>query len=127
MTADLPLSQVVGYCALQAAFNDRRFEPLAMDELADVDIEISLLTPIERVDTYEDIVLGRDGVVLEKDGRSAVFLPSVAVEQGWGRDEMLAHLCRKAGLPENAWRAGANFYTFRADVFSERDLDDPVP
>jgi AmmeMemoRadiSam system protein B/AmmeMemoRadiSam system protein A len=127
MAADLPLSQVVGYCALQAAFNDHRFEPLVMEELAEVDIEISLLTPLERVDTYEDIVVGRDGVLLEKDGQSAVYLPSVAVEQGWDRDEMLAHLCRKAGLPETAWRTGANFYTFRADVFSERELDEPVP
>jgi AmmeMemoRadiSam system protein A len=127
MAADRPLTQVVGYCALQAAFNDQRFEPLAMEELSEVDIEISLLTPLVPVETYEDIVLGRDGVVLEKDGRSAVFLPSVAVEQGWDRDEMLSRLCRKAGLSETAWRAGTNFYTFRADVFCERDLDGPVP
>jgi hypothetical protein len=127
MSADLPLAQVVGYCALQAAFNDRRFDPVTLPELANIDIEVSLLTPFERVATHQDIVVGRDGVLLEKDGQSAVFLPSVAVEQGWGRDEMLAHLCRKAGLPADAWRAGATFYTFRAEAFSESDLEDAVP
>jgi len=127
MADDLPLSQVVGYCALQAAFKDHRFQPVAVQELQHIDIEISLLTPFERVPTYEDIVVGRDGVLLEKNGRSAVFLPSVAVEQGWGRDEMLAHLCRKAGLPADAWKTGTTFYTFRAEAFGEGDLEKPVP
>lgn len=127
MADDLPLSQVVGYCALQAAFNDRRFQPVSIDELPDIDIEISLLTPFERVPTVDDIVVGRDGVLLEKDGYSAVYLPSVAVEQGWNREEMLAHLCRKAGLPADGWKTGATFYTFRAEAFDEGDLEDPVP
>jgi uncharacterized protein (TIGR00296 family) len=97
-----------------------------MHELEDIEIEISLLTPFERVESYEDIVVGRDGVLLEKDGHSAVYLPSVAIEQGWGRDEMLAHLCSKAGLPGDAWRTDATFYTFRAETFSESDLEHPV-
>jgi len=127
MSDDLPLAQVVGYCALQAAFNDRRFAPVTLDELGDIDIEISLLTPFERVGSYRDIVIGRDGVLIEKDGRSAVFLPSVAVEQGWGRDEMLAHLCQKAGLSGDAWKTGMTFYTFRAEAFDEDGLEHPVP
>ncbi|HEX9187848.1 MAG TPA: AMMECR1 domain-containing protein, partial [Vicinamibacteria bacterium] len=60
-----------------------------------------------------------DGVLLSKDGRSAVFLPQVAVEQGWGRDEMLDHLCLKAGLPAGSWRRGAKFSVFQAEVFRE--------
>lgn len=119
MAEDLPLGQAVGYCALQAAFNDRRFTPVELRELALIDIEISVLTPYEAVAGYEDIRIGRDGVLLKKDGRSAVFLPSVAVEQGWTRDEMLSHLSVKAGLPSDAWRKGAEFYTFRADAFGE--------
>jgi AmmeMemoRadiSam system protein B/AmmeMemoRadiSam system protein A len=117
----LPLCQAVGYCALQAAFNDRRFTPLSPDELAVIDVEISVLTPYEMVAGIEDIRVGRDGVLMKKDGRSAVFLPSVAVEQGWTRDEMLAHLSVKAGLPSDAWKKNATFYTFQAEAFGESD------
>lgn len=122
MADDLPLCQAVGYCALQAAFNDRRFSPVELDELADIEIEVSVLTPFQPVDGYEDIQIGRDGVLLEKDGRSAVYLPSVAVEQGWNREEMLSHLCVKAGLPADGWKKGTHFYTFQATSFSESDL-----
>jgi AmmeMemoRadiSam system protein A len=122
MADDLPLCQVVGYCALQAAFNDRRFSPLTLEELEEVEIEVSVLTPFQPVDRYEDIQIGRDGVMLEKNGRSAVYLPSVAVEQGWNREEMLSHLSVKAGLSANAWKKGTRFYTFQANAFGESDL-----
>ena len=122
MSEDLPLCQVVGYCALQSAFNDRRFGPVEVDELDEVEIEISVLTPYKRVGGYEEIRVGRDGVVMEKDGRSAVFLPSVAVEQGWTRDEMLEHLSMKAGLPSDAWKNNAVFHTFQATAFRESKL-----
>jgi AmmeMemoRadiSam system protein B/AmmeMemoRadiSam system protein A len=121
MSEDIPLYQVVGYCALQSAFNDRRFPPLEPDELAAVDIEISALTPYKRVDGYQEIQIGRDGVLMEKDGRSAVFLPQVAVEQGWTRDEMLEQLSLKAGLPRDAWKKNAVFHTFQATVFGESE------
>ena len=119
MGDDLPLCHVVGRMALQAAFNDRRFPHLKDSELEEIDIEISVLTPLRPVDGPADIVVGRDGVMLRKSDRSAVFLPQVATEQGWNRDEMLGHLCRKAGLSETAWKEGASFYTFQAQVFSE--------
>ena len=119
MGDDLPLCHVVGRMALQAAFNDRRFPHLKDSELEEIDIEISVLTPLQSVDGPADIVVGRDGVMLRKSDRSAVFLPQVAPEQGWNRDEMLGHLCRKAGLSETAWKDGASFYTFQAQVFSE--------
>ncbi len=119
MTNDLPRCQVVGRTALQAAFNDRRFPPLEAGELNTLEIEISMLSPLRRVPGPEAIVVGRDGVMLEKSGRSAVFLPQVAPEQGWNREQMLSHLCRKAGLPESAWKQGATFYTFQAQVFGE--------
>lgn len=125
MAEDMPLCQVVGGMALQAAFNDRRFPPLRPEEMSDIEIEISVLTPFQPIDRPEDIVIGRDGVVLRKDGRSAVFLPQVAPEQGWNRDEMLAHLSRKAGLPADAWQSDAALYTFQAQVFSETETHRP--
>ncbi len=122
MQEDTPLCQIVGTMALQAAFNDRRFRPVRMAELRDIEIEISVLTPFRQVDGVDDIKVGRDGVVIKKDGRSAVFLPQVAPEQGWTRDEMLDHLSAKAGLPKNGWKNGARFFTFQANVFSEADF-----
>ncbi len=119
MENDLPLGQVVGHMTLQAAFNDRRFSPLKFAELDAVEIEVSVLTPFQRIDAPGRIVVGRDGVMLQKAGRSAVFLPQVAPEQGWGRDEMLAQLSRKAGLSPSAWKEGASLYIFQAQVFSE--------
>lgn len=119
MADDLPLCRVVGGMTLQAAFNDRRFPPLREKELSEIEIEISVLTPFRPVAGPDAIVIGRDGVVLRKTGRSAVFLPQVASEQRWGRDEMLTHLSRKAGLPEFAWRDGADLFTFQAQVFEE--------
>ncbi len=123
MAEDLPLCQAVGFSAVQAAFNDRRFSPIQPNELEDIEIEISVLTPFKQVGGAEDILIGRDGVMLEKEGRSAVYLPSVPVEQDWDREEMLNHLCIKAGLSPGCWKKGANFFTFQAMVFSESDLE----
>lgn len=119
MAPDTPLGVVVGRMAIEAALHDPRFRPVTPDELPDLEIEISVLTPLRPVDGPEAVVVGRDGVLLSKGGRSAVFLPQVAVEQGWGRDEMLGQLCAKAGLPQGCWREGASFQTFQAEVFGE--------
>ncbi len=119
MIADEPLARLVGVMSLQAAFNDKRFPQLTADELKDIEIEISVLTPMKQVAGADDIVVGRDGVLLAKDGYSAVFLPQVATEQGWNREQMLDHLCLKAGLTVGSWKKGAKFSTFQAIVFSE--------
>ena len=75
------------------------------------------------VNRPEDIVVGRDGVVLRVGDRSAVFLPQVATEQGWTRVEMLDNLAMKAGLPASAWRgSSARFQTFQADAFKETEF-----
>ena len=120
MIPDRPLAELVGAMALQSAFEDPRFPPVTARELADLEVEISVLTPMKQVAGPNDIVVGRDGVLLQQKGRSAVFLPQVAPEQGWGRDEMLDNLSCKAGLPAKAWREpGACFLTFQAIVFHE--------
>ncbi len=122
MIADMPLGQLVGAMAVQSAFHDSRFPELRAEELKDVEIEISVLTPMKPVRGPGDIVVGRDGVLIRKGGRSAVFLPQVATEQGWGREEMLDNLAVKAGLPPDAWREGTEFLTFQAEVFSESEF-----
>jgi AmmeMemoRadiSam system protein A len=107
--------------ALQAAFNDRRFRPVTEDDWKNISIEISALTPYQKIDSPDKIVIGRDGVLIRKQGYSAVYLPQVAPEQGWNRDEMLQHLCEKAGLPTDCWKQGTEFFIFQAEVFSEKE------
>lgn len=105
--------------ALNAAFEDPRFRPVGADELKDLHIEISVLTPPRRVAGHADIELGRHGIILSRAGRSAVFLPQVATEQGWNLEQTLTYLARKAGLPADAWREGAELKVFEAEVFGE--------
>jgi uncharacterized protein (TIGR00296 family) len=93
-----------------------------LSELKNIEIEISVLTPMQPVGTPDKIVLGRDGILLSKGGLSAVFLPQVAVENKWSRTEMLDNLCRKAGLPAGCWTRDAKFLIFQADVFGEPPL-----
>jgi hypothetical protein len=122
MVPDRPLRILVGRMALAAAFEDTRFDKVRLSELKDIEIEISVLTPFREVSGPAAIVVGRDGVLLQKDRRSAVFLPQVATEERWTRDEMLDNLCLKGGLPTGCWRSGARLSTFQADVFKEGDV-----
>ena len=114
-----PLWKAVLGRAVDAAFRDPRFLPLTQDEFREVELEISALTPAVPVAGWRDIVIGRHGMTLTTHGRSAVFLPQVAPEQGWGIEETLTHLSMKAGLPPDAWREGASFTVFEAVVFHE--------
>ncbi len=107
--------------SLNAAFHDPRFPQLREDELKEIDIEISILTPPKPVRSWRAIEVGRHGMVLNKGGRSAVFLPQVAPEQGWGIEETLTHLALKAGLDREEWREGAEFLVFEAQVIQESE------
>ena len=117
--ADRPVMNVVYDRARSAAFEDHRFYPLVADEFGSIDIEVSVLSKPRPVESYKDIVLGRDGIILEKLGRTAVFLPQVATEQGWDLPTTLRHLSLKAGLPEDAWEKDASFQTFQAQIFKQ--------
>ena len=114
-----PLVDAVVARAVDSALHDPRFLPVEEDELDGLRVEVSALTPPKPVASWRDIVLGRDGMTLEKNGRFAVFLPQVAPEQGWDLPTTLTYLSQKAGLPPDAWREGATFETFQAEVFHE--------
>lgn len=116
-----PLYRSIIFNAINACFNDRRFQPVTEDECGDITIEISALTIPEPVSSADKIRIGTDGVVLSKDGHSAVFLPQVAPEQGWDLNQTLTQLSLKAQLPANAWKEGASFLVFQADVFGESE------
>jgi AmmeMemoRadiSam system protein A len=107
--------------ALAAAFEDTRFDPLKLDELENVEIELSVLTPMQRLHDSKQLVLGRDGIYIKKAGHSGTFLPQVATNTGWTLEEFLGHCSAdKAGLGWDGWR-NAELYTYQALVFAETD------
>lgn len=110
--------------AIEAARNDPRFPPVNEYELKDIDIEISVLSPPKKVESIDDIELGKHGVIVRRGFASGVFLPQVAKETGWSKEEFMRHLCRdKAGLKEDAFRdKGTEIYVFTAEVFGEKDF-----
>ena len=114
-----PLYKSIIGNAINAAVKDRRFRPITIDECNDITIEISALTVPKPISSPDEIRIGTDGVVLNKDSRSAVFLPQVAPEQGWNLDQTLTNLSLKAGLAGDAWKEGASFLVFQAVVFGE--------
>lgn len=114
-----PLARVVAEHAVNAALQDPRFPPVGPEELPELNLEVSALTPLQEVTMPADIEVGRHGVLLSRGGRRAVFLPQVAPEQGWDRDTMLSQLALKAGLGPDDWRNGCRFQVFEAEICEE--------
>ena len=123
MQAQGPLYLAVRDMAIAAAVEDPRFRPLTSDELDEVDIEISALSPMEKIDDYKIIEAGKHGVMVRMGLRGGVYLPQVATENGWDREEFMNSLCaQKSGIPMDAWKTGqADLYIFTAEVFGERE------
>jgi AmmeMemoRadiSam system protein A len=114
----LPLDQTVRRMAVEAAFHDPRFMPLDETEWKNTDIEISVLTPMNRISDIEEIQVGVHGIYLERGADSGLLLPQVATENRWDRTTFLAYACMKAGLPRDAWKSKeTHIYIFSADVF----------
>ncbi len=119
---DEPLYLVVRDMAVAAALQDYRFPPVTPGEVDDLDIEISVLTPLKRIHSIDEFKLGRDGIYMVKGGRSGTFLPQVADETRWNKEEFLGHCARdKAGIGWDGWK-NAELYTYRAIVFSEKEF-----
>ena len=113
-----PLHQTVEEMAAAAAFNDPRFESLTAKELKEIELEISVLTPLERVRDVKDIEVGKHGLYIKKGFFSGLLLPQVATDYNWDRITFLQETCHKAGLPQNAWKdKDAEIYLFSADIF----------
>ncbi len=118
------LIEAVADNAQSAALRDPRFTPVTSEELPDISIEISALTPLEPVADVEEIEIGRHGLVISQGPYRGLLLPQVPVEWGWDREEFLEHTCLKAGLPPEAWRQDdTELLCFEAEVFSQSDLE----
>ncbi len=113
-----PLYRSVIGNAVSAAIRDHRFPPVTPAELPGLHLEVTVLSPMEQLADIKEIKIGKHGLLLEKDGRSSVFLPQVPVEQGWDIPTYLQQLARKAGLPENGWQ-GAKLSSFTAEIIKE--------
>jgi AmmeMemoRadiSam system protein A len=115
-----PLGQAVQEMALAAAFQDPRFPPLSAPELAEIHLEISVLSPMRRIDNIDDIEVGVHGLYVEFNGRRGLLLPQVATECRWDRFTFLQQTCIKACLPADAWQYPATrIFVFTADILSE--------
>ena len=122
ITGVKPLFNGIQELALSSAFNDPRFPRLTRDEYPNIDIEISVLTPLEEIASPEEVEVGKHGILVQRGFRSGVLLPQVATEQGWDREEFLSYTCRKAGLSEDCWKSGeTRIQVFSAIVFGEKD------
>ena len=113
-----PLHKTIEKMAEAAAFNDPRFTPVKEKELPELDIEISVLTPLKRITDVNEIQVGKHGIYIKKGWSSGLLLPQVATEYEWDRQTFLEHTCQKAGLPSNAWKEkDTEIYIFSADIF----------
>lgn len=113
-----PLHKTIEEMAEAAAFRDPRFTPVTEKELPEIEIEISVLTPLKKIIDVNEIQVGKHGIIIKKGGFSGVLLPQVATDYGWDRKTFLEHTCQKAGLPPNAWKdKDTEIYIFSADIF----------
>lgn len=117
-----PLYKVVQQMALAAAFEDTRFSPVRINELNEIEIEISVLTPLKRIHSPDEFEFGKQGIYMIKGRNSGTFLPQVAAETNWSKEEFLGHCARdKAGIGWDGWK-DADLYTYEALVFSEKEI-----
>lgn len=117
-----PLYETIKDVAKSAAVNDYRFNPVGQDELGKLELEISVLTPLKKINDISEIEVGKHGLIMKKGFNSGLLLPQVATEYGWDRDTFLQETCRKAGLSQDAWKdKSTEIYTFSAEVFGENE------
>jgi AmmeMemoRadiSam system protein B/AmmeMemoRadiSam system protein A len=124
--ASLPLDLAVVQAALDAALHDDRFPKVRLDELARLEVEVTVLSPLRKLESAEGYRRGKDGLVLTKDGKGALFLPAVWQEAGWSTEEALRELSEKAELPPDAWKA-ARLFAFEGEAFGETSPGSGVP
>ncbi|MEN8153749.1 MAG: AmmeMemoRadiSam system protein A [Acidobacteriota bacterium] len=118
----VPLYKSVIENAISSAFEDPRFNSLSEDEVDKIDIEISVLSIPEEMNSYKDVKVGRDGIIISRGFNRGLLLPQVPVEQGWDLEEYISYGCLKAGMDQDQWRKSVKIETFQADVFGEKDL-----
>jgi len=117
-----PLYKSIREMASAAAFEDPRFPPLGRNEFDEIDIEISVMSPLKRIKDVSEIEVGKHGIIMKRGGYQGLLLPQVATEQGWDRDTFLEHTCFKSGMMGDCWKQpDTEIYVFSAEVFGEKN------
>jgi AmmeMemoRadiSam system protein A len=115
-----PLYEEVMEMANSAAFRDPRFPPVQKNEVKDLEIEISVLSPIKQISDVKEIQVGKHGIIIQREFYRGLLLPQVAVEWKWNREEFLRQTCFKAGLPADSWKdPQTKIFIFSAEIFGE--------
>jgi len=118
--ADYPLYLVVRDVSIESAVKDTRFSPVTFNELNDINIEISVLTPLKRIKSIDEFSLGQHGIYMVNHGKSGTFLPNVAIETGWTQEEFLGHCSQdKMGMGWEDWKK-SELYTYETIIFDEK-------
>ncbi len=125
MISDAPLHKLISEMAVSAATDDPRFNQIEPSELDDLEIDISILSPLQLAVNPLDFELGRHGIYIKKDSTTGCFLPQVAADTGWTKEEFLTQCCStKAGMSPDAWKRGdVEVYIFTSEIISEKDVD----
>lgn len=119
-----PLFEAAAIMAREAAFHDPRFPSLTRKEFNKIEIEISVLTPLEKIEDYNDIEIGIHGLLMRNGFRSGLLLPQVATDWGYDKTQFLEQTCRKAGMQKECYKESeTEIYRFRAEIFSEGDFE----
>jgi MEMO1 family protein len=122
-SADIPLYTLIRQMAVASSTEDTRFEPVKSSETGQLEIEISVLSPMKKISSPKEIILGKHGIYIKKGYASGTFLPQVASETGWNLEEFLGHCARdKAGIGWDGWK-DAELFIYEACVFSEQELN----
>ncbi|MEG8946356.1 AmmeMemoRadiSam system protein A [Rosettibacter firmus] len=125
ITSDKPLYETVCDAAISAAINDPRFPPVRESELDDIEIEISILSEPFPLNSYDDIIIGKHGLILEEKGRRGLLLPQVPIEHNMNKEQYLDAICQKTGFPAGYWRTKQlKLSGFTALVFNEKELEE---
>jgi MEMO1 family protein len=121
MQSDQALYKTVQEMAVASATNDNRFEPVTSDEIKNIDIEISVLSPLKKISSIDEIIPGKHGILIKKGFRSGTYLPQVALKTGWNAEELLSHCAyEKAGIGWDGWK-DAEIFIYEAIVFGEKE------
>jgi AmmeMemoRadiSam system protein A len=122
---DVPLYEIVQQMAVAAATQDHRFfyNPVAKNEMDQINIKISVLSPLKKIDNIDEIEIGKHGIWIRQGNRGGTYLPEVATELGWNKIEFLEHCCmEKAGLSRDAWKTGADIYIYSSQILDEKSV-----
>ena len=118
-----PLMEAVVDNAIASSTEDYRFKSVSVNELENIDIELSILTVPQKVNSYKDVVVGRDGIIISKSYQKGLLLPQVPLEQGWDLEQYISGGCWKAGLPKDEWKKDVDIEIFQAIVFGEKEFE----